>query len=141
MHVGFAIGRVIVGLYYLFSGLGGFLNLGMMSGYAAAKGVPAASAAVIVSHLLLLLAAVCILTGWKPTLGIVALVIFFLPVTFMIHNFWSVQDPMARMADMVNFTKNMGLMGSALMFLAIPQPWRWSATAGYPSAAAPRGTV
>ena len=141
MHVGFAIGRVIVGLYYLSSSVNGFLNLSAMSGYAAAKGVPAANAAVIVSHLLLLFAAVCILTGWKPTLGVVALVIFFLPVTFMIHAFWKDQDPMARMADMINFTKNMGLMGSALMFLAIPQPWRWSATAGYSAAAAPRGTV
>jgi len=138
MHVGFAIGRVIVGLYYLFSGLSGFLNLDMMSGYAGAMGVPAPRVAVIVSHLLLLLAAICILTGWKPMLGVVALVIFFLPVTFIMHGFWRVQDPARRMADMVNFTKNMGLMGSALMFLAIPQPWRWSATAG---TAAPRGTV
>jgi hypothetical protein len=48
---------------------------------------------------------------------------------------------MARMGDMINFTKNMAMMGSALMFLGIPQPWRWSATAGYPAAAAPRGTV
>jgi uncharacterized membrane protein YphA (DoxX/SURF4 family) len=141
MHVGFAIGRVIVGLYYLFSGLGGFLNLNMMTQYAGAKGVPAPGVAVIVSHLLLLLAAICILSGWKPTLGVVALVVFFLPVSFTMHAFWKVQDPMARMADMINFTKNMALMGSALMFLALPQPWRWSASAGYSAPAAPRGTV
>jgi uncharacterized membrane protein YphA (DoxX/SURF4 family) len=141
MHVGFAIGRAIVGLYYLFAGLGGFFNLSMMSEYAAAKGVPAPSAAVIVSHLLLLLAAVCILTGWKPTLGIAALVVFFVPVTFKMHAFWTVQDPMMRMGDMVNFTKNVAMMGSALMFLGIPEPWRWSAAAGSPATAAPRGTV
>ena len=57
MQVGFAIGRIIVGLFYLFTGVNGFLNLSMTSGYAASKGVPAPMLAVIVSHLLLLVAA------------------------------------------------------------------------------------
>jgi hypothetical protein len=33
---------------------------------------------------------------------------------------------MAKMGDMVNFTKNVALLGSSLMFLAIPQPWPFS---------------
>ena len=33
---------------------------------------------------------------------------------------------MQKMGDMVNFTKNMALIGCALMFLAIPQPWPYS---------------
>ena len=141
MQAGFAIGRLIVGLYYLLSGVNGLLNVGMMSGYAAAKGVPAATAAVIVSHLLLILAAACILSGWKPAIGVAALVIFFLPVTFKIHAFWADKDPGMRMNDMVNFLKNMGLMGSALMFLGIPQPWRWSRGAGASAPIAPRAAA
>jgi len=127
MQVAFAIGRIIVGLFYLVTGANGLLNLSMQAGYAASKGVPAPVLAVIVSHLLLLLAAVCILTGWKPVVGVAALVIFYLPVTLMIHNFWTVKDPMMKTIDMVMFMKNMALMGSALMFLAIPEPWRWTA--------------
>ena len=34
---------------------------------------------------------------------------------------------MMKTIDMVMFMKNMALMGSALMFLAIPEPWRWTA--------------
>jgi hypothetical protein len=30
---------------------------------------------------------------------------------------------MQRMSETVNFTKNVALIGSTLMFLAIPQPW------------------
>jgi len=126
MQVGFAIGRIIVGLFYLFTGVSGLLNLNMLAGYAASKGVPAPMLAVIVSHLLLLLAAVCIFTGWKPVIGVAALVIFYLPVTFMMHNFWAVPDPMAKMTDTIMFMKNMALMGSSLMFLRISD-WRWSA--------------
>jgi len=126
MHVAFAIGRVIVGLYYLFSGVSGLLNVGMMSGFAASKGVPAPAAAVVVSHLLLILAAICILTGWKPALGVGALVVFFLPVTLKMHAFWADKDPMMKMNDMIHFMKNFALLGSALMFLGIPEPWSWS---------------
>ena len=128
MQVGFAIGRIIVGLFYLFTGVSGLLNLNMMAGYAASKGVPAPMLAVIVSHLLLLLAAVCIFTGWKPVIGVAALVIFYLPVTFMMHNFWAMPDPTMKMTNMIMFMKNMALMGSALMFLRIPD-WRWGARA------------
>ena len=33
MQVGFAIGRIIVGLFYLFTGVSGLLNLNMLAGY------------------------------------------------------------------------------------------------------------
>jgi hypothetical protein len=39
------------------------------------------------------------------------------------HNFWAETDQMTKMMQMTQFVKNMGLMSSALMFLAIPQPW------------------
>ncbi len=132
MQAGFAIGRIIVGAYYLFGGVSGLLNLSATSGFAAAKGVPAAELAVIVSHVLLIVAGLCILTGYKPVVAVVALVVFFLPVTFMMHGFWTEREPMARMSQMVHFTKNLALMGSALMFLGIPRPWRWSPGATEP---------
>jgi uncharacterized membrane protein YphA (DoxX/SURF4 family) len=77
---------------------------------------------VLVSGILLLIGGLSILTGFQPIIGVTALVLFFLPVTFTIamHAFWTVQDQMARMGEMVNFTKNLTLKGSALMFLAIP---------------------
>jgi putative oxidoreductase len=31
-----------------------------------------------------------------------------------------------RQMDIVNFSKNIGLLGSSLMFLAIPRPWPYS---------------
>lgn len=41
MQFAFLIGRIIVGLYYTYSGFNHFKNLNMMSGYAASKGVQA----------------------------------------------------------------------------------------------------
>jgi uncharacterized membrane protein YphA (DoxX/SURF4 family) len=56
----------------------------------------------------------------------IALLVFLLPVTFIMHNFWSIDDEMARMGEMINFMKNWALTGSLLMFLAIPTPWPFS---------------
>lgn len=100
-----------------------FMRLEMLSGYAASKGVPAPKAAVIVTGLLLLVGALTILTGFQPWIGVAALAIFFVPVTFQMHNFWAVEDEQMKMAEMTNFLKNMALFGATLMFVAIQQPW------------------
>jgi len=38
------------------------------------------------------------------------------------HRFWGV-DQQTAMMQMPNFLKNIALAASAMMFLAIPQPW------------------
>lgn len=123
MKIVFLIARIVLGVYYLFSASGHFFQMGMMAGYTASKGVPLPEAAVIVTGILLLIGGITILTGYRPNIGIIALVIFFLPVTLIMHNFWVVDDQMMRMGEMVNFMKNIALLASAVMFLSIPQPW------------------
>jgi uncharacterized membrane protein YphA (DoxX/SURF4 family) len=130
MQIGFMIGRIILGVYYLYSGIAGLTHVQMLAGYAASKGVPAAGLAVIVAHLLLIVAGLCFLTGYKPVWGVIAAVIFFLPVTFFMHAFWMEKTAQLQQVHLINFTKNFALLGANLMFLAIPQPWRYSLRAG-----------
>jgi putative oxidoreductase len=126
MDIAFLIGRIIVGVFYLYSAGNHFFQVNAMSGYAQSKGVPSPRLAVLAAGVLLLIGGLSILTGFLPVVGVIALVLFFVPVIFMMHAFWTVQDPMAKMGETVNFTKDVALLGSALMFLAIPQPWPFS---------------
>ncbi len=119
----FLIGRVVVGGFYLFNALNHFSRTEMLSGYAASKGVPSPRAMVLLTGLLLLVGGLSLLLGVYPRLGVAAVVVFLVLVAFWMHNFWAVQDPMQKTVEMVNFTKNLALAGSALMFLAIPEPW------------------
>lgn len=119
----FLIGRLLLGGYFIFNAFNHFSNLSMMTGYAQSKGIPFAKAAVSFSGLLLLIGGLSILLGVYPAVGTIALALFLIPVTFLMHAFWKVQDPMARMGEMVNFTKNLALLGAALILLAVPQPW------------------
>jgi putative oxidoreductase len=122
----FVLGRIILGAYYLFSAFHHFSDTATLAHFAAARGVPAPTVAIIGSGVLLAIAGVTLLLGVLPRLGVAALVLFLIPVSFFMHAFWSDTNAAARMSDMVNFTKNMALLGSSLMFLAIPEPWPYS---------------
>ena len=52
-----------------------------------------------------------------------ALVGFLLPVTLQMHRFWEEADPQRRQAEMINFMKNVALMGAALALTQIDEPW------------------
>ena len=123
MEYAFLVGRIILAMYYVMMGAMHFMQLEMMTGYAASKKVPAPKLAIIGSGLLLLIGGLSIGTGIYPLIGIICIVAFLLPVSLMMHNFWAIEDEQMKMAEMTNFMKNMGLMASALMFLAIPTPW------------------
>lgn len=126
MAEAFLVGRVILGAYYLFSAYHHFAAPHMLARAAAAHHVPAPMAAVLVAGVLLAIAGVTLLLGVFPRVGVLAIVLFMLPVTFFMHAFWADANPAQRMSDTINFTKNMALLGSALMFLAIPKPWPYS---------------
>ena len=122
----FLLGRLIAGAYYLFSAWHHFSATNEMARAAAAHGVPAPTVAVIGAGVLLAIAGVTLILGLAPRLGVAALVLFLIPVSFFMHPFWADRTAAMRMMDLVNFTKNMALLGSSLMFLGIPEPWPYS---------------
>ena len=126
MEIAFLIGRIIVGLYWLMGAVNHFTQVKSMVPYAKMKNVPMAELAVPGTGVLLLVAALSIITGFYPVVAVAALVVFLVPVTFMMHNFWTIEDPMAKMSDMIMFTKNISMLGYTLILLGIPQPWAFS---------------
>jgi putative oxidoreductase len=125
-NIAFLIGRVMVGGFFLMNSFNHFAQLNMMTGYAKSKGIPAPALAVGGSGVLLFLGGLSLFLGYHPTIGVALLVIFLLGASFSIHNFWTVQDQQAKQGEMINFLKNMAILGLLLMTLAIPQPWLMS---------------
>lgn len=117
------IGRIVFGGYFIYSGVGHFTKFGIMTQYVRMKGVPLPATALGITGLMLLIGGLSIVFGIYPFVGIVLLAAFLVPVSLMMHNFWKLEDPQLRMADKINFTKNMALLGAVLMLLAIPSPW------------------
>jgi uncharacterized membrane protein YphA (DoxX/SURF4 family) len=116
----FLAGRTLFGGYFLYSGLTHFLSTQMLAHYAASKGVPAPGIAVVVSGLLMFVGGASVLLGFWPHVGVWCIVTFLVVVSPVMHNFWAIADPAQRMADKINFMKNMALVGGSLVMLGVP---------------------
>jgi len=122
MNVIFLIGRIILGGYFLISGVNHFRNLDFMAGYAESKGVPAGKVSVVFSGLMLLAGGTGIVLGIWPKIAILILVAFLLPTTLIMHDFWNADEGKA-MNEQINFMKNFALMGALLMLVALTGGW------------------
>lgn len=111
-------GRVLISLIFLMSGLGKVFQFDAQVGYAASQGVPMASAAIGISAIVEIAAAVMIIVGFRARLGAAALFLWMIPVSVMMHAFWTISDPMSMQINMIMFMKNLGLMGGMLMIVA-----------------------
>jgi len=130
MQIAFLIGRIIFGLYWISAGWNHFRQLEGISQYAKAKGTPAPKLAVGGTGAILVLGGLSMLLGVYPHIGIALLIIFLVGVTFRIHDFWNDADPQMRQNNIINFTKNLGLLGALLMLLFLPLPWPYSVPLG-----------
>jgi uncharacterized membrane protein YphA (DoxX/SURF4 family) len=126
MAQAFLVGRILAGCYYLMSAFRHFSDTRALAQYTAAHGVPLPTLAVLVAGVLLLIGGLSLLLGVFPRLGVTALVLFLVPVTLIMHAFWADRDLTQWQSDIVNFSKNIALLGSSLMFLAVPRPWPYS---------------
>lgn len=115
----FLIGRLVFGVLLGVMGLNHFTSLSGMTGYAEAKGIPAPRFAVLVSGLVLIGGGLSLALGVYPLLGAVAIALFFMGVTPVMHDYWSVEEPEQRQAEMTDFLKNTTLFGAALVFVAL----------------------
>jgi putative oxidoreductase len=107
------LGRFFFVLIFLMSGPLHFSKQEVA--YAAVQGVPLASLLVPFSGVLAFAGGLSILLGYRAKLGAWLIVLFLVPVTVMMHNFWAVHDPMMAQVHMAFFMKNVSMLGGALL--------------------------
>lgn len=123
MKSAFLIGRLVFGGFFFYNGIRHLKQRKQLAQYAETKNVPMAEAAVASTGVVLIAGGTSILLGVKPKLGTAAIAGFLAGVSPVMHNFWSVQEPNERMNEMINFSKNMALLGSALALMGVDEPW------------------
>ena len=85
--------------------------------HAADLGVPFAGFFVPLSGAIAVAGGVSLVTGVHARWGAWALIVFLVPVTFGMHQFWTIHDPVQRHIQISMFMKNLSMIGGAL-FLA-----------------------
>ena len=82
---------------------------------AAQHSVPLPSVLVPLSGVIALAGGLSVLLGYRTRFGAWLLVIFLVPVTLMMHNFWAVSDPATWQIEKMMFMKNVTMLGGALL--------------------------
>ena len=120
LHV---LGRAIFGGFFVYNGIHHLQDSAGMGQYAAAKGVPAAEQAVQATGVMLVAGGLSIMAGLKPRQGLAAIIAFLVPVSLQMHRFWEEADAQKRQMEMIQFMKNMALVGAALTLMHSSDPW------------------
>ena len=63
-----------------------------------------------------------IILGVQPKLGALAIAAFLVTVSPTMHDFWNA-DEASQQNDMIHFSKNMALLGAALILTSVEEPW------------------
>jgi len=111
------VGRVLFTAIFFASGITHFTDI---AGYVRLMhaSIPLREFWVLISGLVELVGAACILTNRYPRLGSWLIVLFLVPVTFVVHGvaMATAEDPVMRQIQLSFFLKGLAMTGAALVF-------------------------
>lgn len=111
------IGRLLLSLIFILSGIQKIPNWTQTSEYMASKGLPFVPLLLAATIAIEVLGGLSVLLGYRARVGALVLALWLIPVTMIFHNFWAIADPMQQRVEMVNFLKNLSILG-ALLFVS-----------------------
>jgi uncharacterized membrane protein YphA (DoxX/SURF4 family) len=116
------VGRVLFGVYFVYSGIMHFAKFNQLAGFLPTKGFPAAlaPAAIAATGLMLILGGLSLIVNRYHRIGATLLILFLVPTAFIVHNFWTQTNPMMMQDQMAHFLKNLALACACLMFVGLP---------------------
>ena len=123
MKATFLLGRLVFGGFFLMNGINHFKQKKAMSQYAAFKNIPNPDMAVAASGLVLTVSGASMILGVKPRVGALLSIGFLASAATLFHDFWNVEDPGQKQNEMIQFSKNMALLGAALALTGVDEPW------------------
>ena len=114
------LGRVLLSAIFILSGLGKLPHFHDVAGMMAAKSIPLASAALVITLFIEIGGGLMVLTGYKARYAALVIALWLIPVTLVFHHFWGI--PAEQQQDqMINFLKNVAIIGG-LLVLAYASP-------------------
>jgi putative oxidoreductase len=114
MDVVFLIGRLLFASLFLISGLTAHFNRQGVE-YARAYNAPAPELLVPASGAAIVLGSVLVALGIWADIGALLIAAFLIGITPIMHAFWKETEPQQQQIQIAMFTKNVALLGAALV--------------------------
>ena len=113
------VGRAMLVAVFFMSAIGNKIpKFNEVAGYMASEGVPMPKLMLAGAILFLVAGSVSIVSGYRARIGAGLLLVFLLLASYFFHDFWTFEDAMKRQNEMIQFMKNLGLMGAMVMIIA-----------------------
>jgi putative oxidoreductase len=107
------VGRSLLGLLFIVSGIGKIMGYSGTAGYMAGHGLPFVGLLLPLTILVELGGGLMLVFGWCARWAALALFLFLIPATLIFHNFWAAPPEQAQ-GQMIHFLKNLSIMGGML---------------------------
>lgn len=117
MNTVIIIGRILFAMAFVLFGINHLSKRKDMVGYAQMMKVPTPSLLVPLTGLMIIAGGLSIAFGFYARIGAILLVIFMVPTTFIMHQFWGVEDKQTAQMQMTMFLKNLSMLGGALIIV------------------------
>jgi putative oxidoreductase len=111
------LGRILFALIFITAAPRHFTHEGIQ--HAADLGVPLAVLMVPISGVMALAGGLSVALGYRARWGAWLLVGFLVPVTLMMHAFWTLHDPASIHIQQAMFAKNLSMLGAALVIASL----------------------
>ena len=85
--------------------------------FAAQQGVPLSGVLVPLAGLISVAGGLSVILGYRARAGACLLMLFLVPVTYWMHNFWAIRDPMMAQMQFGFFMANVSRVGGALLIV------------------------
>lgn len=113
------VGRVLLCVIFFMSAVGNKIpHFQEVADVMDKAGVPAAPVMLVGAIVFLIAGSVSVVFGFKARIGALLLFVFLVLATYFFHAFWKVTDPQAQQMQMIQFMKNLALMGAMIFLIA-----------------------
>jgi putative oxidoreductase len=119
------IGRCMIALIFLISGVGKITGFQGTAAYMASKGLPMIEVLLVLTIVIEIGAALMLIVGWKARSGATAILLWMIPVTLVFHNFWAMPAGQEQYINQIMFLKNVAMMG-AMLYIMVFGPGGYS---------------
>jgi putative oxidoreductase len=104
------IGRVLLSLIFIISGVAKLFGWNETLGYMNSQGLPVPQVLLAVATAIEIVCGVMLLVGYQTRIASAIVFVYLIPVTLVFHDFWSYQGQEAQ-SQMVDFLKNLAILG------------------------------
>ena len=113
------LGRFLLAAIFLLSAYGKVVHYDATAAYMASKGLPIVPLLLGLSIVIEFVGGLSLIFGYKIRALATLLILYLIPVTVIMHDFWMMDDPIVSQDNMFHFFKNLAIIGGLLYVVSV----------------------